>query len=569
MSLRLSATDDEIRLQFSNLRSEQDLAALLEITVPQLRRYAYGRGHLYSTFYVRKRRGGRRELTAPGDGLKILQQKLVQVFSAVYRPHYSVHGFTANRSVATNAQTHERQSWVLNVDLEDFFPSINFGRVRGLLTANPYRLPANVATIISQLCCQNRVLPQGAPTSPVLSNMICAKLDSELNILARRYKCVYSRYADDITFSRSSESFPKSLAVRDLSASPPVTTLGAVLQTVIEANGFRVNPLKVRLQSQHERQEVTGLITNERVNVKREYVRRIRAMLHAWESYGHDAAESHYFQRYNKKSRATHKNPRFRQIVKGHIDYLAMVRGNDDRVVLAFQQKYALLTGNAVRPPELLRPNHLVTYKDAIWVIECTNPFMSQGTAFELEGVGFVTCAHVILDDFGFATARDLIAYQPRAPERTYPLGVLDWDRASDLAILSFPHRSRLQLTPKFAPRLRNREQVHYAGYPNHRRNSTIIEGFGQVVGIQQHLRSPRYAVTCPIVSGASGSPVFDRLSKVVGVASQGALTFDRAIVGTDVEFGAIPIDLLPKLHQRIVDRSNGLPVPSRGSPIT
>lgn len=479
-----------------------------------------------------------------------------------------MHGFTAHRSVATNAQAHERQSWVLNIDLEDFFPSINFGRVRGLLMARPYGLPANIATIIAQLCCRDRVLPQGAPTSPVVSNMICAKLDSQLNVLARRYKCVYTRYADDITFSRSSDTFPKALAARDMSASPPVTALGPVLQAVIEANGFRVNPLKVRLQSQHERQEVTGLTTNERVNVRRNYVRRIRAMLHNWEAHGHDAAEVHYFQRYDNKSRAPHTSPRFRQIVKGHIDYLAMVRGNDDRVVLVFQQQFAGLTGGDVRPPELLRPNHLVTYKDAIWVIECTNPFMSQGTAFELEGIGFITCAHVILDDFGFATARDLVAYQPRAPQRTYPLSVLDWDRASDLAILSFSHRSRRQLTPKFSPRLRHGEQVHYAGYPNHRRDSTIIEGFGQVVGIQQHLMSPRYAVTCPIVTGASGSPVFDRLSKVIGVASQGATTFDRAIVGLDVEFGAIPIDLLPRLHQRVIDRQNGVTVQPRGSPV-
>jgi hypothetical protein len=398
--------------------------------------------------------------------------------------------------------------------------------------------------------------------------MICSKLDSELNVLARRYKCIYTRYADDITFSRLSETFPKGLAVRDVSASPPVTTLGPVLQSVIEANGFGVNSLKVRLQSQHERQEVTGLITNERVNVRRNYVRRIRAMLHAWETYGHDNAERHYFEQYDYKSRAPHSRPRFRQDVKGHINYLAMVRGNDDRTVLAFQAKYALLTRTTVRPPNLRRPNHLVTFKDAIWVIECTDPFLSQGTAFELDGVGFITCAHVVLDDFGFARARDLIAYQPRTPERVYPLGVLDWDPKSDLAILSFPHRSRLQLTPKFAPRLRTGEPVHFAGYPNHGRGSTIIEGFGQVVGIQQHVLSPRYAVTCPIVAGASGSPVFDRLSKVIGVASEGARTFDRAIVGLDVQFGAIPIDLLPKLHQRLSDRQNGLAVPPRGTPL-
>lgn len=566
MSLRISATSDEIRDRFSELKNENDLAALLEITVPQLRRYSYGRGRRYSTFFVRKRRGGRRELCIPGDGLKVIQQKLVQVFTAVYRPHNSVHGFVTQRSVATNAQMHERQSWVLNVDLEDFFPSINFGRVRGLLMAKPYGLPANIATIVAQLCCRNRQLPQGAPTSPIVSNMICAQLDSQLSLLARRYKSIYTRYADDITFSRSSVIFPASLAARDVSASPPITILGPILQATIEANGFKVNPLKIRLQSTHERQEVTGLKTNTRVNVSREFTHRIRAMIHAWRKFGYDAASFQHFDRYDKKSRAPHRNPQFSRIVKGHIDYLAMIRGNDDRLVLRFLAEYAELSDTQMRPPEFRRPNHLVSYKDAIWVIECTRPFMSQGTAFELDSVGFVTSAHVVLDDFGFATARDLMAYQPRAPERQFPVRVEDWDYANDLAILSFPFSSRMKLTPKFAPRLMPGEQVHYAGFPNYDRGSTIFEGFGQVVGMKQKILSPRYAVTCPIVKGASGSPVFDRLYKVIGVASEGAETFDRAITGIDVQFGAIPIDVLLRLHQRNLDRHSGIAVAPRGS---
>src|SRR5205814_3311637 len=119
--------------------------------------------------------------------------------------------FIPARSILTNAKPHLRQKFVLNVDLKDFFPTINFGRVRGVLIAKPYCLLPHIATYIARICCRDNALPQGAPTSPIISNMICSRLDRQLLRLARQYRCVYTRYADDLTFSTSMPRFPGAL----------------------------------------------------------------------------------------------------------------------------------------------------------------------------------------------------------------------------------------------------------------------------------------------------------------------------------------------------------------------
>lgn len=552
MALRLTATADELRRRFSSLQTLSDLANLLEISQTQLRRYSYGRGRQYRTFAVKKRRGGERKLQEPSSGLKVVQQKLNQIFTAVYDPPASVHGFVPNQSIATNANVHRRQTWVLNIDLKDFFPTINFGRVRGMLMARPYSLPRGVATVIAQLCCHDNALPQGAPTSPVVSNMVCAKLDAYLDRLGRRYRCRYSRYADDITLSCSRGTFPEGLASLDRAGSPSVSLAGPLLAAVIEANGFEVNVQKVRLRRSHERQEVTGLTANAFPNVQRSFVRRIRAMLHAWEKFGHDEAGAHHFGRHDTKDRGPHAAPEFRRVVNGHLDFLAMVRGNDHVAYRRLLEHYARLDGRyTMRPAVRVRRNHLRTHRDAIWVLECWDPFFSQGTAFELKGVGLVTCAHVVLDDEGAPTARDLVAYQPRAEGIKIPVRVVAHDRDSDLAILEFDAPSGIEFVPKYAPRLEAGERVRATGFPNYGPGSTLIEAEGSVVGHHEHIGSPRYLVNCPIVSGASGGPVFDASSAVVGVASQGEETLERAVRGLTVKFGVIPIGLLRCLPNR------------------
>src|SRR5207253_3206344 len=154
---------------------------------------------LFRSFEVRKRAGGARTIAAPRGALRLLQVKLLNILSEVFDPRESVHGFVRDRSIVTNADRHKGRPVLLNVDLQDFFPSINFGRVRGVFMAKPYSLPPNVATVLAQLCCLANQLPQGAPTSPIIANMVCARLDGQLQRLAKATDATYTRYADDIT----------------------------------------------------------------------------------------------------------------------------------------------------------------------------------------------------------------------------------------------------------------------------------------------------------------------------------------------------------------------------------
>jgi RNA-directed DNA polymerase len=213
-SLRLTLPDPQLRSKFLALQTREDIADLLEVTDYQLRYHLYisNPQKRYRHFQIPMRSGGTRQISTPISSLKIIQRKLNQVLLAVYRPKACNHGFVRQKSILTNAREHVRRRFVLNIDLENFFPSMNFGRVRGMYMAPPYNLSASVATILAQICCFNNELPQGAPTSPVVSNMICAKMDDQLRDLARKHRCLYTRYADDITFSTYQSNFPEALA---------------------------------------------------------------------------------------------------------------------------------------------------------------------------------------------------------------------------------------------------------------------------------------------------------------------------------------------------------------------
>lgn len=353
MDLLLCADGEELRRKFFALRTPSDVADLLEIDYRRLVYHLYinPESERYTIFEIPKKAGGVREVSAPISALKIIQQKLNQVLQHVYEPKASVHGFIYGRGIVSNAQMHRRKRHVLNIDLKDFFPSLNFGRVRGMFMAVPYQLDAPVATVVAQICCFDNQLPQGAPTSPIVSNMICAKSDSQLLRLAERHRCIYTRYADDITFSTSMPTFPAALARTSWSGQVAV---GAELAQIIEDNGFQINPRKVRLQTRNGRQEVTGLTVNEFPNVKRKFIRQIRAMLHAWRKFGLQAAEEEFHRCHDSKHRNPDKElPSFARVVKGKIEFLGMVRGKDDTYYRCFnEQLRALAPDLAVGEPE-------------------------------------------------------------------------------------------------------------------------------------------------------------------------------------------------------------------------
>lgn len=338
-SLCLSSPPTELRERFFALATARDVADLLEVRYDRLVWHLYSSDpeRRYVTFEVPKRSGGSREIRAPGTALKLLQRKLNQVLQAVYEPRDSVHGFVPERSVRTNAGAHTRRRYVFNVDLEDFFPSVNFGRVRGLLMAEPYSRPAEVATVLAQIACHDNQLPQGAPTSPVLANMVCWGMDTALQRLAQRCRATYTRYADDLTFSTNRRDFPPELAIVEEAG----VQIGTELASILAASGFRPNARKVRLQTPEFRQEVTGLTVNVFPNVQRRYVRQIRAMLHAWRKFGLAAAEAEYRKKYAHRHRGPGRGaPSYRAVVEGKLAYLAMVRGEANPIYQKYRAQY-------------------------------------------------------------------------------------------------------------------------------------------------------------------------------------------------------------------------------------
>lgn len=240
----------------------------------------------YFSFGIPKRSGGTRDIHAPDDRLKQLQKALVGILEACNAeiinnrgfPDGFAHGFERGRSIITNAWEHKNRRYVLNLDLEDFFPSINFGRVRGFFLKNrDFALQPKVATILAQIACFHNSLPQGAPSSPIISNMIAHIMDVRLGKLAATAKCTYTRYEDDLTFSTNQKQFPTEVAYEVLGASGG-WALSDLLVDQVCRSGFIVHPTKTRMQRRPSQQLVTGLTVNEKVNVRATYYRAARAM---------------------------------------------------------------------------------------------------------------------------------------------------------------------------------------------------------------------------------------------------------------------------------------------------
>ena len=169
---------------------------------------------------------------------------------------------------------HRNKKYILNIDLKDFFDSFNFGRVRGFFIKDrDFAVSPEIATVIAQIACYQGKLPQGAPSSPIITNLITRILDYRIVKIAKKYRFTYSRYADDMTFSTNRE-----LNSNKLRASKELDNFLTELEEVIISSGFEINPKKTRLSNNMQRQEVTGLVVNKKINVKREYVKNTRAM---------------------------------------------------------------------------------------------------------------------------------------------------------------------------------------------------------------------------------------------------------------------------------------------------
>lgn len=272
--------------KFCDIQSRNELADFLSIPRSKLTHILYVKkpDSYYTEFEIPKRNGEFRTICAPSGDLKILQKKLSIVLwfylKSIWdekniKPNIS-HAFEKKKSIITNAKIHRNKRFLLNLDLENFFDSFHFGRVQGFFEKNNnFKLPHDVAIILAQLTCYQGRLPQGAPSSPIVTNLICQTLDNYLLKIAKKYKLDYTRYADDLTFSTNNKHF---LEYQDAFLEE--------LAAAIKRAGFSINKKKTRLRFRDSRQEVTGIIVNKKLNVNRAYIRKTRAMAHQLYSTG-------------------------------------------------------------------------------------------------------------------------------------------------------------------------------------------------------------------------------------------------------------------------------------------
>ena len=321
-----------------------ELAELLGTTSRRLRHLLYRLSpkKRYRDFDIKKRNGDKRRIRAPILPLKKLQKRIAEMLEAQYEPRSCVFGYVKGANILKNARCHKNRRWVLRVDLKNFFPTIHFGRVRGMLMAPPFSLSPPVATIVAQICCVDNELPQGSPASPVISNIICRGLDHALSKLARTQRCRYTRYCDDLVFSTNGRTFPPMMA--QVNPGDQKATVGPFLQQELETADFEVNPSKVQLRFKSQRQMVTGLIVNEAPNVPRQLVRDIRMMLHVWRKLGEDQAANWYLTKHDKRNRPPEKQlPIFRYLVRGKIQYIGSIKGWSDPVYVRLAKRLARL----------------------------------------------------------------------------------------------------------------------------------------------------------------------------------------------------------------------------------
>jgi retron-type reverse transcriptase len=318
---RTSEVEKLAALGLPLLSTPAELAAALGLTIPRLRWLAFHnevttRVH-YVSFTVPKKSGGCRILSAPHRTLAVAQRWVLTNIVACLPVENPAHGFLPGRSILSNADAHVGRAVVVNLDLESFFPSITFPRVRSVFRRAGYS-PA-VATILALLCTEcprkpvryegklyhvatgPRGLPQGACTSPGLSNQVARRLDRRLGGLAAKLDATYTRYADDLTFSGGPGLNAK------------VGYLMARVRHLAEEEGFTVNAQKSRVQRRNQAQVVTGLVVNDRPGVARKEVRRLRAILHR--------ARTEGLEQQNRDGR-----PNFRTWLEGKIAYVSMVR---------------------------------------------------------------------------------------------------------------------------------------------------------------------------------------------------------------------------------------------------
>lgn len=466
----------------------------------------------YTTFFVPKKNGGKREINAPIPELKSLQRRAAQLLAICISDagtltglqNKASHGFMPGKSILTNSSPHKNKQYVFNIDLKNFFPTISGKRIRGLLMKDrKLQLPAIVATTLAHIACRNGVLPQGSPCSPILSNLICGILDTHLSRLANDCGCSYSRYADDITFSTNKKVFPADIAEID-PANPHKWLAGKKLSTIIAQSGFFINNTKTRMQYKKSRQVVTGLIVNKRINVPAEYRHLVRAYLFSLITHGKfDVRSSTKDESGNTIHVSATGTP---EQLHGMLGFIHSV----DSVIHSDQKKHPENYPSQRNDPKRPTGNFAIYRRFLLYTRFYANTLPLLVCEGKTDNVYIGAAVHQLRDSF---------------PQLVMP------DQKSGKQVLSF----------KFLKYARRHRKKHHIYMPNFSTASILGAGSGgsaNIAGLLQPYKSdyakfkepkkPSHPVIIVVDDDSGGKVVFDRIKKIYSIEIDRSQPFTR-----------------------------------------
>lgn len=546
-------SDEEILERLKSIYTKEDLADLLEITYKSLCYFAYSRKAFYTDFSVPKRKGGNRVISVPCPCLKSIQHKILHILELMYNPKKQVYGFVKNKDHKANAQAHVARNELLSIDLEDFFKQLHFARVKGLLEAAPYYWGSEASHALANLVCCNGVLPQGAPTSPILSNMICASFDYAMYKYASKHKLTYTRYADDITLSSSRSTIAKSI-IRY--AAGNIEIVDEDLLRLFSKHNFVINKNKTKYTRPYHKQMVTGVVVNEFPNVSRHYIKNIRSILHhckydgIYETAKEYIRNEHITRYYNHVDNPVLKEEIeswFKKVIIGKVNYIRYVKNNH---VGTFYQ--LAVSVNEVFRDKIYDLSGFYATKDIannVFVIENEDASV-QGSAFYVPSLGVFTSYHVVnsIDTKMYLYTED--GYRTKEP-----ILELVFDSQRDKASkdidyilygVSITGERIKKIESGDSDRLDIGDRIVMIGYPVHTTGSyTLINT--EIVKKQKHLGEMSYDVKDIIQHGFSGGVVLNENNEVVGIVKSGVASLEEVSSenGTDARCGFVPINIV------------------------
>lgn len=514
-------------LTLEQLRAANDhlkLAAVLGIEPGLLLTSLYGPKSRCKVFFIPKKSGGYRTIASPRQVCRKIQRALKPILDGIYKPPVGAKGFIRDESILSNAKRHVGRRTLVNLDIEKFYDEIGFYRVRGLFLAKPLDLPWVAANILAQACTYDKKLMTGGITSPVISNLISVGLDKRMGRLAGRYGASYTRYADDITFSFSVG--PERLRQFTQQTDDGKYLPAPHLLSEIASEGFKVNDNKFRVETGLSRKTVTGLVVNKKINLRRDWIRRLDSQIYAIEKFGLDYfATKEYpdldiLDARRKSIRAIH----------GRIAFAGMVRGGADWIVAGKAFRFNQIGSDyKLHLPDVEVISREERAKLGLWVVSAGDgqdvaalydPPNGNGTGFSIRGGYIATAFHVIENEaknaFPLITVR-----REWSQSKQLKCKVVAACPHRDLAILELEEkehaetRIRFEFAEEVVPGTYCWTRGYPAYFPGHKNvNQRHTVGGNVVAGGVQRVRLFGGA----IIGGLSGGPVLDAKSRVVGI---------------------------------------------------